>query len=258
MKFRTRLKQGDAVIGSWINTGSPVVAEIMAQAGFDFLVVDVEHSAVDLAQVQALLQAIRAGNPDCFPMVRMAGNVYDDTKRFLDAGAMGVIAPLVKRREEAGRLLASVKYPPQGERGVGFGRSHDYGFAFDDYMARANDETVVCVQIEHIEAVGNINDILSVDGVDAAFIGPYDLTASMGITAQFDHSDYLAAVTEIKAACDRHGVCPGVHVVQPDTEAVKARMAEGFRMMAYSLDITMLGVACKSGLQKLLGSRRDA
>ena len=258
MKFTQRLKQGDAVIGSWINTGSPVVAEVMAQAGFDFLVIDVEHSAVDIVQVQALLQAIRAGSPDCFPMVRIAGNVYDDTKRFLDAGAMGVIAPLVKNREDAERLVASVKYPPQGERGVGFGRSHDYGFGFDAYMDKANDETVVCVQIEHIEAVRNIDEILSTAGVDAALIGPYDLTASMGITAQFEDPNYLAAVAEIKVACDRHGVCPGVHVVRPNTNEAMARISEGFKLIGYSLDITMLGTASRSGLQPLLGSRRDA
>ncbi len=253
MKLRERLKQGETVIGSWINTGSIVVAEIMAQAGFDFLVIDAEHSAIDMPLAQALLQAIRAGNPECFPMVRMPGNVYNETKRYLDAGAMGVIAPLIKTRTEAKRLVKAVKYPPNGDRGVGYGRSHDYGFAFDSYMATADVETLVCVQIEHIEAVRRIDDILAVSGVDVAFIGPYDLTASMGITAQFLHPDYVAAVAEIKSACDRHGVCPGVHVVQPDTAEVRGKIQQGFQFIAYSLDITMLGNTCRKGLDELRG-----
>ena len=249
--MKHRLEQGETVIGSWVNTGSPVVAEIMAQARFDFLVIDAEHSAVDVPQVQALLQAIRAGNPECFPIVRMPGNVYDETKRYLDAGAMGVIAPLIKTQEEAEELVRSVKYPPRGERGVGFGRSHDYGFGFDSYMDRANNDTMVCVQIEHIDAVRNIDAILSVDGVDGAFVGPYDLSASMTLTAQFDHPDYVAAVHQITEACERNSVYPGVHVVQPNPEEVRQRITDGFRMIGYSLDITMLGRESRRGLASL-------
>jgi 2-dehydro-3-deoxyglucarate aldolase len=107
------------------------------------------------------------------------------------------------------------------------------------------------VQIEHIEAVHNIDAILSVPGIDAAFIGPYDLTASMGITAQFEHPEYHAALAAILAACRRHGIAPGIHVVQPDPEQAKTRMVEGYRFLAYSLDITMLTTACTEGLAAL-------
>jgi 2-dehydro-3-deoxyglucarate aldolase len=238
-------------IGSWINTASPVVAEIMAASGFDFLVVDAEHSAVDFEKSQQLFQAIRAGNPNCIPMVRMPGNQYQDTKRYLDAGAMGVIAPLITTRQEAELLVRSVKYPPMGERGVGYGRSHGYGFDFDQYMARANNDTFVCVQIEHIRAVENLDDILSVEGINAAFIGPYDLSASMGITAQFDKKDYKKAVATILQKCGEHGIMAGIHVVQPDADEVHKRMEEGFSMIAYSLDITMIGKACRDGLKSI-------
>ena len=241
----------ETIFGSWINTASTVAAEIMSAAGFDYLVVDAEHSAVDVPQAQAMFQAIRAGNPDCIPMVRMPGNRYEETKRYLDAGAMGVIAPLVMNGEEARELVRSVKYPPQGERGVGYGRSHGYGFAFDEYMAVANDQTFVCVQIEHIRAVENIDEILSVEGVDAAFIGPYDLSASMGITAEFDHLDYVKALDSTLQACKRHKVRAGIHIVQPDPEAAIERIHEGYTMIAYSLDITMLGVVCRKGLETI-------
>ena len=243
------MERDSSLIGSWINTASPVVAEIMSSSGFDFLVVDAEHSAVDVPQAQLLFQAIGAGNPDCIPMVRMPGNAYSETKRYLDAGAMGVIAPLVNTPEEAEELVRSVKYPPFGERGVGYGRSHSYGFAFDEYMATANEKTFVCVQIEHIKGVENIDKILNVHGINAAFIGPYDLTASMGITAQFDHPEYHKTVHRILDKCHEHEIMAGIHVVQPDVQEVKKRIKEGFRMIAYSLDITMIGNACRQGLK---------
>ena len=249
--LRQRLRAGETVIGSWINSGSPIIAELMAACGFDFLCVDVEHSAVDLPQTQQLFQAIRSGRADCAAVVRLHGVDYAFVKRYLDAGACGVVAPLLRTRAEAELLVQAAKYPPQGLRGVGFCRANAYGLRLTDEFARANNEILLAVQIEHIEAVRNIEAILSVPGIDAAFIGPYDLTASMGITAQFDHPDYLAARDAILAACQRHHVTPGIHVVPPDPAQAKARIAEGYRFIAYSLDITMLTTACTQGLAAL-------
>ena len=241
----------EVIIGSWINTASPVVAEVMSASGFDYLVVDAEHSAVDMNDCLHLFQAIKAGNPNCKPMVRMPGNAYQDTKRYLDAGAMGVIAPLITTREEAELLVHSTKYPPQGGRGVGYGRSHGYGFAFDEYMKTADEETFVCIQLEHIKAVENIDDIFSVKGIDAAFIGPYDLSASMGLTAQFEHPDYEKAVQTILQKCQQYGLRAGIHVVQPDPGEARKRIEEGFSMIAYSLDITMIGKSCRDGIKNI-------
>lgn len=253
--LRHRMLAGETLIGSWINSGSPIVAELMAGCGFDFLCVDVEHSAVDLPQTQQLFQAIHSGRPDCAAIVRLHGVDYAFVKRYLDAGARGLVAPLVRTREEAALLVQAAKYPPMGLRGVGFCRANAYGLRLADECARANDDIFLAVQIEHIDAVRNIDAILSVPGIDAVFIGPYDLTASMGITAQFEHSDYLAARAAILAACHRHGVAPGIHVVQPSPAEVKARMAEGYRFIGYSLDITMLTTVCTEGLAVL---RKDS
>lgn len=251
INLRQLLKEGGFAIGSWVNTLSPVAAELMSAAGFDFLTVDVEHSAVDVPQAQVLFQAIRAGNPDCAPLVRLPGNDYAITKRYLDAGAVGVIAPLINSPEQARELVRAVKYPPEGERGVGFCRANMYGMHFDEAIANANDQTLVCVQIEHIEGVRNIDETLSVPGVDAVFIGPYDLSASMGITAQFKHPDMQKAMRRILDACKEHGIVPGVHVVQPDVAEVVRRYKEGYRLIAYSLDITMLHRACVDGLTEI-------
>jgi 2-dehydro-3-deoxyglucarate aldolase len=245
------INKKEHLFGSWINTASPIVAEIMSAAGFDFLVVDAEHSAINVPQALQIFQAIKAGNPDCKPMVRLAGNQYSETKRYLDAGASGVIAPLINTAEEANELVRAVKYPPEGERGVGFGRSHGYGFDFENYMEKANAETFVCVQIEHIKAVENIDKIFSVPGIDAAFIGPYDLTASMGITAQFDHSEYIKSWNIILKKCKEYKIIPGIHVVQPNPEEVQNKIDSGFKMIAYSLDITIIGNVCREGLNQI-------
>ena len=251
VNLRHLLQTNRPVIGSWINTASPIVAELMASSGFDFLTVDVEHSAVDLVQTQVLFQAIKSGNPDCTPLVRLAGNSYAETKRFLDAGASGVIAPFINDASQARELVRAVKYPPEGMRGVGFCRANGYGMRLSESVAAANRETFVCVQIEHVDAVRNIDDILRVPGIDAAIIGPYDLSASMGITAQFDHPEMVKAIDTIGIACRRNSVVAGIHVVQPDTAEVVRRYREGYRFIAYSLDITMLMNACMEGLAKI-------
>jgi 2-dehydro-3-deoxyglucarate aldolase len=249
------IKGNGYAIGSWINTVSPIVAEIMAASNFDFLVVDAEHSAVDIESSISIFQAIAAGNQNCVPMVRMAGNNYSDTKRFLDAGALGVIAPLINTAKEAEYLVESVKYPPLGKRGVGYGRSHGYGFDFDDYMKKANKDTFVCVQVEHVDAIENLDDMFSTKGVDAAFIGPYDLSASMGLTAQFQHKRYVEAYRTILKKCKEHKIIPGIHVVQPDADEVLKRIDEGFQFIAYSLDITIIGHFSRMGLNAIRGRK---
>ncbi len=248
MHLRNRLQQGERVVGSWINTASPITAELMASTGFDFLTVDVEHSAVDLVQTQALFQAIRSGNSGCTPLVRLAGNTYADNKRYMDAGAGGVIAPFINTADQARELVRSVKYPPHGMRGVGFCRANGYGMRLQEAVETAHQETLVCVQIEHVQAVENIDEILAVAGVDAVMIGPYDLSASMGITAQFDHPAMTKATDTVLRACQAHGVAPGIHVVQPEPEEAVQRFRQGYRFLAYSLDITMLMKCCLDGL----------
>lgn len=245
------LKRGDTVVGTWCNSGSPVAAELMAAAGFDYVCVDVEHSAVDLPETQRLFQAIASGRSDCATLVRVHGVDYSLVKRYVDAGARGVICPLVTNRAEAELLVEAVKYPPLGKRGVGFCRANRYGLDVGSHFETANDEVLTVVQIEHIDAVRNIDEILTVEGIDAVFIGPYDLSASMGIATQFEHPDYIAARQRILDACGRHNIVCGIHVVEPDPSELIARAEEGYRLLAYSLDITMLLRSSVEGVSKL-------
>lgn len=235
----------DILVGSWLNTASPIAAELMAASGMDFLTVDAEHSAVDLADVQGLFQAIRAGSPDCQPMVRVPSARYAEVKRYMDAGAGGVVCPLVNDSATAEELVSAVKYPPRGRRGLGFCRDNTYGLHLQKRLQEADGESLVCIQIEHIDGVRNLPEILSVSGIDAVFIGPYDLTASMGIPGQFEHPDYLDACQHILAESEKRKIAPGIHVVQPDLDALASTIEQGYRLIAFSLDITMLADWCR-------------
>ena len=249
--IRQRLMAGDSLIGSWLCTGSSVAAELMASCGYAFMAVDAEHSAVGLAETHHLFQAIRSGNPDCASLVRLHGVDYSQVKRYLDAGADGVIAPMVNTREQAEILVDAVKYPPLGSRGLGFCRGNTYGIHIQEAFDQSNTHTLTCVQIEHVDAVDAIDGILSVEGVDAAFVGPFDLSASMGIPGQFDHPQIKAALKTILDACNKHQVVPGIHVVAPKPEEVVDRIQEGFRFIAYSLDITLILESSRQGLASI-------
>ena len=257
MNIIDKVKNGIPAIGSWVNSASPILAELMAQSGFDFLTIDVEHSAIDLPQTQCLFQAINSGNPNCSSFVRLPDTNYSSTKRYLDAGANGVIAPLVNTPEQASELVEGVKYPPLGNRGVGFCRANNYGIRLEEAFNKSNSETLVCIQIEHIKGVNNIREILDIDGIDVVFIGPYDLTASMGITGQFEHPEYLDARREVLSICKEKNIIAGIHVVKPDANEVKERIKDGFLLVGYSLDITIITDNCYNFINNINGYIRN-
>ncbi len=245
------MKKEQVLVGSWINSCSPVISELMAQCGFDFLTIDVEHSPVNIDGAFNMLQAIKSGNRDCQALVRVAGNSYSEIKRYMDAGADGIICPLVNSKEDAKELVDAVKYFPLGKRGVGYSRSNKYGIDILESIKNDNNRTFVCVQIEHIDAINNLEEILSVEGVDAAIIGPYDLSASMGLAGQLDHPKMEEAINYNLKICQENGVLPGIHVVQPDPDQVKMRIAQGYQFIAYSVDIKMVTDLSIEGIKKI-------
>lgn len=245
-------------VGSWLCSKSSVVAELMAICGFDFLTIDVEHSPIDVEGSLSLLQAIKSGNRDCKALVRVSGNSYSEIKRYMDAGADGIICPMVNCKEDALMLVDAVKYYPLGKRGVGYCRSNDYGLNLKESVANDNHRTFVCVQIEHIDAVKNLEEILSVEGVDAALIGPYDLSASMGIIGELNHPKMEEAIAYTLKICLKKGILPGIHVVQPDTEQVNARINQGYKFIAYSVDIAMISTLSAQLLNELKHKTQNA
>ena len=241
------LSSEGVAIGSWITLGHPAIAEIMVNAGFDWLAIDLEHSVITIREAEELIRVIDLAG--CAPLVRLTSNSSDLIKRVMDAGAHGVIVPMVNTKDEAKSAVSAVKYPPLGARGIGLARAQKYGAGFDDYMKWQEDGSTVIVQIEHIDAVKNFKEILSVPGVDGFIIGPYDLSSSMGIPGEFNHPRFLDVMDEIKEVATEIKAVGGIHIVEPDPTQLDKRVAEGYKFIAYSLDIRMLDVSCRSALK---------
>ncbi len=236
-------------IGSWIQIGHPSVAEIMASAGFDWLAVDLEHSAITMREAEDLIRVIDLKG--VAPLVRIASNNSEQIKRVMDSGAHGVIVPMVKTVVEAERAVKAVKYPPEGERSVGLARAQGYGTRFGEYFEWQKTGSMVVVQIEHIEAVDNLQEILSVPGVDAYIVGPYDLTGSLGIPGDFEAQAYLEAIDEIQRISQKLQVPGGIHIVEPDPKALDQAVRAGNQFIAYGVDTRMLDTVCRGGLDTL-------
>ena len=257
-KLKSRLQNNQVTIGSWLSIPSPVVAEIMAQAGFPWLVVDMEHSVIDLETMQAMFLAMELNK--CIPLVRLSGKDPNQAKRVLDAGAYGIIAPMVNTAEEAEMMVNSVKYPPWGKRGVGLARAQGYGMKFDDYMEQFNKHSIVILQIEHKDAVENIDAILSVKGIDGIIIGPYDLSGSYGIPGKLNNPLIVEAEQIVLDAANKYGIPAGIHVVHPNTELLLTKVKKGFKFIAYGVDMLFLATYCGQGandISKILSSKSD-
>ncbi len=241
--IRKSLALNHLSIGSWMQIPHSSVAEIMGQAGYDWVAVDMEHGAISVSQLPDIFRALEIGGT--LPLVRLAEGQPKDCKQALDAGAGGVIVPMIESAAQLIKVRDASRWPPAGTRGVGFSRANLFGKHFDAYAVEAQAPLLVAM-IEHIRAVENLDEILQVEGLDAVLIGPYDLSASMGLTAKFDSPKFIAAMDRIRALCSRHCVPSGVHVVMPDTDALQQRIAEGYRFIAYSTDAVFLNKSTTS------------
>ena len=234
---RQALKDGRPSIGSWMQIPHASVAEILGQAGYDWVAVDLEHGAISVAQLPDLFRALELG--ETLPMARLAQGNSKDCKQALDAGAGGVIVPMVESAAQLEQVRDACRWPPGGIRGVGFSRANLFGKHFDRYAEEAQAPLLVAM-IEHIRAVDHLTEILQVSGLDAIMIGPYDLSASMGLTAQFQHPHFEATMRRIRTIAHEHHISSGLHVVLPDPAVLKTRLAEGYRFIAYSIDAVFL------------------
>jgi 2-dehydro-3-deoxyglucarate aldolase len=240
-KIKEQMRRGEPTLGTWMSMAHPSIAEILAMAGYDWVVIDTEHSCIDVSEVLRLIIAIEQRGS--VPLVRLAGIDPIQAKAVLDAGAAGVLVPMVNRKTDAELAVQMTKYPLLGFRGACLARAQGYGENFDAYVQNANADTLLMVMIEHRDAVANIEEILSVPGIDGTFIGPYDLSMSLGIPGQINHPDVLAAKRKVRDAAHAHGLVAGVHLVQPSSAADDCRQAvtEGYRFIALGTDILFLG-----------------
>ena len=240
---KTKLRAGEAVFGGWSLTGHPAIAEIMAGEGFDFIGVDMEHTTIDVEGFYHI--ALAAKGTGCDVLARLPACDPVLAKQALDMGAAGIIVPSVNSLAEAAQSVAMAKFPPDGVRGASLCRATGFGRDFDGYFQNHNHEVIVVVMLEHIRAVEQADAILATPGIDAVFIGPYDLSASMGLAGQLNHPDVLVAQQTILDACRRHNVAPGIHVVPVDAAEVRRRREQGFRFIACGLDTLFIREGCR-------------
>lgn len=256
-RVKAALKAGHAQVGTWLSLGSPLAARYMAQVGFDWLNVDIEHSATSWEQAALMFGTIAdAGG---VPFARVPTISLENAKRALDNGAYGIVFPMCCSVEEARNAVAYCKYPPVGERSVG-GNLHSLNFACSsaDYYAQANDEILVVIQAEHVTAVENADEILSVPGVDVVFVGPNDLLASMHKTPSMDCDDpqFVEALRHIRETAHKHGVAPGIHVA--NAEAARRRIDEGWQFIAVSSEVGFMQQAGATVVNSVIASPHRA
>lgn len=245
---KQKLAAGDPALGAWMMIGHPTVAEIYTGEGFDWIAVDLEHAATDLGEFHRIAVAVNGSG--CDLLARLEGCDAAQAKRVLDAGADGIIVPLVNSAECARKAVSIASFPPRGERGAAFSRASDFGRNFPSYFASHNDHVLVVIMLEHVDALDDLDGILSTPGVTATFVGPYDLSASMGLAGQLDHPDVLAAQQQILDACRRHGVPAGIHVVPVEPQRLRRRIDQGYRFIACSIDTELLIHGCRTILDK--------
>lgn len=246
-RFRRALLDKTPTFGAWIQIAHPAVAEVLGHVGFDWIAVDVEHGVADLADIAGLFRAIELCG--AVPVARLPFNDPIWIKRVLDAGAGGLIIPMVNSAADARAAVDQAKYPPLGKRGYGYSRANQYGHNFETYIREANEEVAVVMQIEHADGIAELDAILGVEGVDGAFIGPLDLSGSYGKTGQMNHPAVMAALRAFRAGCRAHSLAAGMHVVDPAPEAIEGALRDGYTMIALGLDNTLLAQAASAALE---------
>jgi 4-hydroxy-2-oxoheptanedioate aldolase len=253
--LKQRLRSGDTLTGCFLNLGSALTAEIMGRAGFDFVVIDLEHGSGTEADVLPQLQALEATGAGV--IVRVESHERQRAHRVLDLGAEGIMFPRVDAPADAHKAVAGLRYPPGGVRGVAVAnRACAFGTAHREYMTATAATLLGIVQIESEAALGAVDAIATVEGADVLFIGPMDLTQSLGIFGQFDHPRYGAALEAVAAAARRHGKALGVLMGRP--EEFERYHALGFRLIACGSDGKLLDAAARRQIELLSAARARA
>ncbi|MFC1714252.1 HpcH/HpaI aldolase/citrate lyase family protein [Candidatus Poribacteria bacterium] len=252
MKNRTKakLKRGGIPVGHFVlEFATPGIGQMAANAGCDYLIFDMEHSS--FTQESIRLSILSAKAADITPVVRVPYTEYFFMSRALDAGAEGIMVPWVETRDQALKIIEFTKYPPVGKRGGAFGVAHDDYSVVDvgEAAKHANEETLIIVQTETAKSVENVDEILSVDGIDVAWLGQCDMSISLGIPGQYDHPDFLRALDKILNACEKYGVALGY--IPLDVPEAQRMIDRGVRCISYSADVFLFSSALKEGVQQV-------
>lgn len=248
-QLKENLKNNKLSIGSWLTIPHQSIVEILSTAGFDWLTIDMEHSPISIETIMNLIGHIQGNGMQA--LVRVSKNEEVPIKRVLDAGADGIIVPMIKNKIEAIRAVNFIKYPPKGKRGVGLNRAQKYGTAFKEYKEWVDKNIVLIIQIEHIDAVNNLDEILSLEDVDGIIVGPYDLSASMGYPGEYEREDVKIALKKIDEITKKHNKPLGFHVVESNHQKVLEKINKGYSFIAFSLDFFFLGDKARNEMNLL-------
>jgi 2-keto-3-deoxy-L-rhamnonate aldolase RhmA len=246
--LKKKIRTGEAVNGCWLNLGSSLTAEIVGLAGFDWVLIDLEHGAGNEKDVLSQLQALE--HTDTAAIVRVESAQKQRIHRVLDVGAEGVMCPHINNVDQARMVVSGLRYPPEGTRGVAkMVRASNFGKNFTEYSSRANENIVGVVQIETPEALNHLDEIAAVDGIDVLFIGPADLTMALGIFGQFDHPMFRDAVTATVNAANKAGKATGILIFNPDDYDTYYNL--GIRVIACGSDANFVAEGARSMADKL-------
>jgi len=246
--LKARMQRGEPVYGIFLNSGSSIITEIIGLSGFDFVLIDSEHGPTGVLENRELIMAAEYRNT--VPIVRVPNSGSDTILRMLDIGAHGIMVPRVNTQEEAEKVAQAARYSPQGTRGVASGRASDYGFTpFADYLRLANERTLVAVQCEDIVCLPDLDAIAATDGIDMIFVGPYDLSSSMGALGKVSYESIKAIVDEVIATTRRHGKLSGIFTKDPADAKLYAEM--GINFIIVGTDLQNLAGACRGVMSKL-------
>jgi 4-hydroxy-2-oxoheptanedioate aldolase len=246
--FKELLVSGKTAIGTIVQLPSPPVVEILAHAGFDWLLIDTEHGPIDTEKLHAMIHA--TSETQATPIVRLTCNLDWLAKRALDVGALGVMMPGVNTAEAALAAVRAARYPPEGNRGFGptFAGLR-WGLTSAEYAKQANEAVMAIVQIEHVDAVARIDEILAVPGIDLALIGPYDLSGSMDLLGQVGHSEVQAAIDRVLKAANRAKVPAGIFGLAVDE--INRYIMQGFQAILVGVDVAFLDAGAKGMLSQI-------
>ncbi|MXV62140.1 aldolase [Natronorubrum sp. JWXQ-INN-674] len=237
MTFHSSLRNREPLVGTWVALSDPAIAELSARLEFDAVVIDGEHSTNSIETITEMARAIDAADTDTDPgtIVRLSENDPTEIKRVLDAGVDGVMAPMIDTPEDARALVEATRYPPEGIRGVGYGRGTEYGEAFPEYLERANEDLITIAQIETEAGLANVEEIAAVDGLDGLFVGPADLSAALGVFGETDGGEFLEAVDRILEA--GHAVDKPVATLAFEEDEIERWVDRGFDFVLAGVDI---------------------
>lgn len=246
INVKKKISDKEVSLGTWQMIGNTAITEIMCQCAFDWITIDLEHTGIAIDNALELIRVVDLAGKA--PAVRVSSNDYTLIKRVLDSGAKIIIVPMVMNGKDAKKAVDAVYYPPKGTRGVGLSRAQAYGFGFEKYQEEFNKQAMVVAQIEHVDAIDNLEEILNVEGIDATMIGPYDLSGSLGHPGDFDREDFKQALQKYETLSRKMNKPMGYHIVEPNRADVEKQIKKGYNFMALGFDSYFLGKKCREVL----------